>query len=252
MAKPLQYPLWNTSGTNRTEPPLAQKETGWEIGQIPPSSYENWRASKVNDWVQWFDEFTELNRTDIDTNTSDIASIQSQFDGSIGITYSLYMRFAQANSTANTVILFGDIIPVSLTVFSNRKRLIINPILDTFSGIRSIDSSTSYEGSIYITFCDVSGNYIEPPTVTGLNGKDGLNLVVPNWVVSNELGVNYPCQNLEYIQEAFGVGSSIRGFKLMATQFNIANDTIYVGGIGYNSNNISQIKIQKTISEYQV
>lgn len=53
--KPAKIPYWAETGT-RTEPPEGKKQSGWLLNDIPPSSYENWRAGTVGDWFQWIDE----------------------------------------------------------------------------------------------------------------------------------------------------------------------------------------------------
>lgn len=47
-------PVWCTTpdGTHlNVEPSAGQKATGWEVDQIPPSSYFNWWQNKVGQWV---------------------------------------------------------------------------------------------------------------------------------------------------------------------------------------------------------
>lgn len=55
-SKPSKVPEWNDNATNRTEPTEPQKDTGWAFQQIPPSSWENWRANLVGQWFKWVDE----------------------------------------------------------------------------------------------------------------------------------------------------------------------------------------------------
>lgn len=57
MSKPTSIPGWCTTGT-RVEPPVGQKASGWTTNQIPPSTYENWRAGIVGDWITWLDTVT--------------------------------------------------------------------------------------------------------------------------------------------------------------------------------------------------
>ncbi len=56
-----RLPRWaETTGqvedANLTEPSSGQKDTGWALSQVPPSSFENWRANRTYRWLAWLDE----------------------------------------------------------------------------------------------------------------------------------------------------------------------------------------------------
>lgn len=51
MPQPSDDPRWNTDLTNNTDPPSGQKDTGWTVSQVPPSSYFNWWMNLVYQWV---------------------------------------------------------------------------------------------------------------------------------------------------------------------------------------------------------
>lgn len=55
MSKPTALPTWATAGTNNTEPSSGQKASGWTPNEVGNSSYENWRANLVYQWLQWLD-----------------------------------------------------------------------------------------------------------------------------------------------------------------------------------------------------
>jgi len=54
--QPTIVPRWNDSGANNLEPPEAKKDLGWEFGESPPSTWENWRTKLVGEWLKWIDE----------------------------------------------------------------------------------------------------------------------------------------------------------------------------------------------------
>lgn len=55
-AKPTTIPRWNDDLTNNTEPPEAKKDAGWIFQEIPPSTWENWKAQLNGQWWKWLDE----------------------------------------------------------------------------------------------------------------------------------------------------------------------------------------------------
>lgn len=54
--KPATIPKWADTSTNITEPSDGEKDAGWAVGQVHPSSYENWKSKSVGDWIKWIDE----------------------------------------------------------------------------------------------------------------------------------------------------------------------------------------------------
>lgn len=54
--KPTNTAAWNNDGTNNVEPSSGQKDTGWTLGQKPPSSYFNWWMKLVHDWMQYLSD----------------------------------------------------------------------------------------------------------------------------------------------------------------------------------------------------
>ena len=58
MTQPTQTPDWNTSGSNRVDPPSGQKSSGWTVNQAPPSSYFNWWMNLVYQWVLYLKNLT--------------------------------------------------------------------------------------------------------------------------------------------------------------------------------------------------
>lgn len=54
--KPTKVPIWNTGGSNRTEPSSGKKATGWLSGEAPSSAFFNWLQWLTGDWLQWLDE----------------------------------------------------------------------------------------------------------------------------------------------------------------------------------------------------
>lgn len=59
-ARPSELPVWNTDATNRTTPSAGQQASGWLFQQIPPSSYENWRANLVYEWCVYVNAASPL------------------------------------------------------------------------------------------------------------------------------------------------------------------------------------------------
>lgn len=57
-ARPTGYPEWASglSATNIAEPTTAQKQQGWNVNQIPPSSYQNWLDSLTYGWTKYLDD----------------------------------------------------------------------------------------------------------------------------------------------------------------------------------------------------
>jgi len=53
---PAKLPIWNTGGSNRTEPTAGEKVTGWAIDDEPPSSYFNWLQYYAGAWFTWLSE----------------------------------------------------------------------------------------------------------------------------------------------------------------------------------------------------
>lgn len=54
--KPTQTAEWCSDENNLVEPSEGQKDTGWTDGQIGVSSYENWRANNVWQWLEYLDD----------------------------------------------------------------------------------------------------------------------------------------------------------------------------------------------------
>lgn len=56
MAKPVSLPRWATGGgAVITDPPSGNKDTGWTLNQVPPSSWFNWYMNLVYLWTQYLD-----------------------------------------------------------------------------------------------------------------------------------------------------------------------------------------------------
>jgi len=54
--KPTSIPRWDDDETNLTEPSEGKKDVGWEVDEIPPSSWENWKSNLIGNWFKWIDE----------------------------------------------------------------------------------------------------------------------------------------------------------------------------------------------------
>jgi len=54
--KPTVIPRWADDDLNVTEPSEAKKDLGWIVDDVPPSSYENWKAKLIGEWIKWLDE----------------------------------------------------------------------------------------------------------------------------------------------------------------------------------------------------
>ena len=64
--QPTKIPIWNTSGTNRTEPLSTEKTSGWTINDQPPSSYFNWLQYFTGAWLTWLNERVTKGTNEID------------------------------------------------------------------------------------------------------------------------------------------------------------------------------------------
>lgn len=53
---PTKIPIWNTGGSNRTEPLTGEKTSGWAVDDEPPSSYFNWLQYYTGAWLTWLSE----------------------------------------------------------------------------------------------------------------------------------------------------------------------------------------------------
>lgn len=54
--KPTDIPEWNTGGANNTEPSSGEKILGWEVNQVPPSSWFNWMQKLYGEWIQYLND----------------------------------------------------------------------------------------------------------------------------------------------------------------------------------------------------
>ena len=54
--KPIEVPRWADTTGNIVNPPSVKKDAGWNINEIPPSSFENWKSKLTGDWFKWIDE----------------------------------------------------------------------------------------------------------------------------------------------------------------------------------------------------
>jgi hypothetical protein len=54
--QPAKIPIWNTGGSNRTEPLTGEKTSGWAVDDEPPSSYFNWLQYYTGAWLTWLNE----------------------------------------------------------------------------------------------------------------------------------------------------------------------------------------------------
>jgi len=54
--KPTKIPRWADDDLNVTEPSEAKKDLGWIVDDVPPSSYENWKAKLIGEWMTWLNE----------------------------------------------------------------------------------------------------------------------------------------------------------------------------------------------------
>ncbi len=63
MTKPATIPVWNTGGSNNTEPSSGQKIAGWATNAVPPSSFFNWMQKLYGEWLTWLDAFESTAHT---------------------------------------------------------------------------------------------------------------------------------------------------------------------------------------------
>lgn len=79
--KPTEFPEFATqditgpSGQpNVVEPDTAHKNEGWIYNNPVTRGFLNWLHRLYNEWIQWFEQEIELNKTNITNNTSDIST----------------------------------------------------------------------------------------------------------------------------------------------------------------------------------
>lgn len=63
---PTKLPIWNTGGSNRTEPLTSEKTAGWAVNDQPPSSYFNWLQYFTGAWLTWLNERVTKGTNEID------------------------------------------------------------------------------------------------------------------------------------------------------------------------------------------
>jgi len=64
-SKPSNYLNWNPSQSNCIQPSGGQSTSGWQVGQMPPSQYENYLFNLVDRWIQWLDFASNQNPTSV-------------------------------------------------------------------------------------------------------------------------------------------------------------------------------------------
>lgn len=89
--KPTTIPKWADTSTNISEPSEGEKNAGWVVGQVHPSSYENWKSKSVGDWIKW------LNERFADGGTIDI----TKFNGILDVDVTAF------GASANITALYG-------------------------------------------------------------------------------------------------------------------------------------------------
>lgn len=80
MPAPTKYPDWATDGANTVEPPAGKVATGWVPGEQPPAGWFNWWKHYTGLWVRWLESVTNTLSGRIDTNDTDINTLQSDLD----------------------------------------------------------------------------------------------------------------------------------------------------------------------------
>lgn len=75
ISKPTKLPEWASTTANVVEPSEGKKDDGWLVNEIPPSSYENWRAKTNWQWWQWWDEKISEGATDENIQINGAVSI---------------------------------------------------------------------------------------------------------------------------------------------------------------------------------
>jgi hypothetical protein len=54
--KPTTIPRWADTSLNVVEPSSGEKDAGWVVNAIHPSSYENWKSKSLGEWIKWINE----------------------------------------------------------------------------------------------------------------------------------------------------------------------------------------------------
>ena len=55
-SKPTTIPRWADTSGNVVEPSSGKKDAGWLVDETGISSWENWRAKLLGNWIKWLDE----------------------------------------------------------------------------------------------------------------------------------------------------------------------------------------------------
>lgn len=69
MAQPANVPRWNTDGSNRTDPPTGQKDSGFVLSSPLVSSYLNWLFNTIYLWTIYLRDLTSEGLTWLVTQT---------------------------------------------------------------------------------------------------------------------------------------------------------------------------------------
>jgi hypothetical protein len=105
ISKPTKLPEWASTTANVVEPSEGKKDDGWLVNEIPPSSYENWRAKKVWEWWRWWDEKVDEGATDEDLKINGSVAILT---GSLALTNASALEGVGKGSYPGIVGVTGD------------------------------------------------------------------------------------------------------------------------------------------------
>lgn len=66
-SRPTEYPQWTVGNPGvQVEPTTGQKFGGFVPNQRPPSTWVNWLLGNISEWINWLDQQTQLNNSQLE------------------------------------------------------------------------------------------------------------------------------------------------------------------------------------------
>ena len=146
LTKPTAVPNWASTSTNVVVPPNTKRNEGWLFQEKPPSSFENWRARTVGEWLGWVDE----RFTDYTTGIHSGLSVTNPDDPAESIFH--LVRRVIGSSPAHSIIAPGTS-PLEINAYTNSNVLdfIMNGVTEArLNGVNSYLSVGAAADSIQI------------------------------------------------------------------------------------------------------
>ena len=197
--KPTEFPRWGTDQSNEVEPGETNKDTGWTIDQVPPSSFQNFLSRVTFDWTDWIAE-----RLDDDIDGGGVT------ENGVVLTDPLT---TEPNGPSRGVTKIRLLSPVNGAV-----RVAAISITNNIGGGSTIQAT----GALFVTNGVLLNDLIE---LVGTNSNDGFYLVS---VITDE--ENIVARRLDGAGFTFAAEASIQGTVKVYAKGAIRGDLIAPGG----------------------